>query len=86
MPVNGEVANEYGRVYRYIKPNGTDPGTYRLSAPETGTGVGGGGGGGGIQAHEIDGVEPIVAVSTGVENKRTTISLDIAALGSRVQI
>ena len=83
MPVEGALEYAYGRQYRYIKPNGTDPGTYRLSAPETGTSGGGGGGGGGTVAHDIDGVDPIQAVTTGTTILKTEISLDLQALDPR---
>ena len=46
MPNVNDIEYAYGRVYRYIKPNSTDPGTWRVSAPEAGNGVPGGGGGG----------------------------------------
>ena len=82
MPNVNDIEYAYGRVYRYIKPNSTDPGTWRVSAPETGTGSPGGGGpGGGIT--DIDGVDPIQASQTPT---KVTISLDIQSLGSRVQI
>ena len=84
MPVDGALEYAYGRQYRYIKPNGTDPGTYRLSAPETGTGTGGGGGGGGTVAHDIDGQDPIQVVTVAGNPMKTTISLDIQSLASRV--
>jgi len=83
MPVNGAIEYAYGRQYRFIKPNGTDPGTYRLSAPETGTGTGGGGGGGTV-AHDIDGQDPIKAVTVAGDPMKTTISFDIQSLASRV--
>ena len=82
MPVEGALEYAYGRQYRYIKPNSTDPGTYRLSSPETGTG-GGSGGGGGTVAHDIDGIDPIKAVTTGTTILKTEISLDIQALTPR---
>ena len=82
MPVEGALEYAYGRQYRYIKPNGTDPGTYRLSSPETGTGGGGGGGGGAI-THDIDGIDPIKTVTTGTTTLKTEISLDIQALTPR---
>ena len=81
MPVEGALEYAYGRQYRYIKPNSTEPGTWRLSTPETGTGGGGGGGG---TPHDIDGVDPIKAVTVGSTTKTTTISMDIASLDSRV--
>ena len=84
MPVEGALEYAYGRQYRYIKPNATDPGTYRLATPEAGAAGGGGGGGGGGQ-HDIDGVDPIVAVTTGSSLvKTTTVSMDIQKLPSRV--
>lgn len=83
MPVEGALEYAYGRQYRYIKPNATDPGTYRLSAPETGTG-GGSGSGGGTVAHDIDGVDPIQAVTVTGNPMKTTISLDIQSLTPRV--
>ena len=81
MPVEGALEYAYGRQYRYIKPNGTDPGTYRLSSPETGTG--GGGGGGGTVAHDIDGVDPIQTVTVTGTPMKTTISLNIQSLDPR---
>ena len=83
MPVEGALEYAYGRQYRYIKPNGTDPGTYRLAVPEVGA-PGGGGSGGGGTPHDIDGVNPIQAVTVGTAVKTTTISLDIASLDPRV--
>ena len=82
MPVEGALEYAYGRQYRYIKPNSTDPGTYRLSSPESGTGSGGGGGGGTV-AHDIDGVDPIQAVTVTGPVMKTTISLDIQSLDPR---
>ena len=75
MPNVNDIEYAYSRVYRYIKPNSTDPGTWRLSSPETGTGSPGG------SISSIDGVDPIQTSST---NTRVTISLDIQSLGSRV--
>ena len=80
MPNVNDIEYAYGRVYRYIKPNSTDPGTWRLSSPETGTGSPGGGGpGGGIT--DVDAINPIQASQTPT---KVTISLDIQSLGSRV--
>jgi len=80
MPNVNDIEYAYGRVYRYIKPNSTDPGTWRLSSPETGTGSPGGGGpGGGIT--DVDAIDPIQASQTPT---KVTISLDIQSLGSRV--
>ena len=80
MPNVNDIEYAYGRVYRYIKPDSTDPGTWRLSSPETGTGSPGGGGpGGGIT--DVDAINPIQASQTPT---KVTISLDIQSLGSRV--
>ena len=80
MPNVNDIEYSYGRVYRYIKPNSTDPGTWRLSSPETGNSVPGGGGtGGGIT--DVDAIDPIQASQT---RTKVTISLDIQSLGSRV--
>lgn len=73
---------KYGRQYRYIKPNATDPGTYRLATPEEGTPGGGSGGGG--TPHDIVAVAPIEAATEGITPKTTTISMNIQALPSRV--
>ena len=83
MPNVNDIEYAYGRVYRYIKPNSTDPGTWRLSSPETGIGTPGGGGGGGTGGgiSDIDGIDPIQASQTPT---KVTISLDIQSLGSRV--
>ena len=81
MPNVNDIEYAYGRVYRYIKPNSTDPGTWRLSSPETGDpgSPGGGGTGGGIT--DVDAIDPIQASQTPT---KVTISLDIQSLGSRV--
>ncbi len=83
MPTPGAIEYEYGRVYRYIKPNNTDPGAWRLSVPESGSGSGGGGGGGGAAAHDIDGELPVEAVTVPGSPKTTTISLDFIKLVKR---
>ena len=77
MAVAGALEYKYSRTYRYIKPNNTDPGTWRLSTPEAGTGGGGG------AAHNIDGVLPVEATTTGVNPKTTQISLDFIKLTKR---
>ena len=82
MAVNGAIEVKHGRIYRYIKPNATNPGTWRLSAPETGIGSGGGGGGGAVQ--DIDGTLPIVAVTVPGPVTTTTISFNIQGLPNRV--
>ena len=80
MPVQNAIEYKYSRIYRYIKPNASEPGTWRLSAPETGMGTGGGGGG----IVDIDGVDPIKTVTVPGPVPKTTISLDIQSLASRV--
>ena len=82
MPVNNAVEYKHGRIYRYIKPNASNPGTWRLSAPETGLGSGGGGDGGGT--HDIDGTLPIVATTVPGAVTTTMISFNIQKLPSRV--
>ena len=81
MPNAGHLEYSYGRQYRYVKPNATDPGTYRLATPEAGS-VGGPGGGTGAP-QDINGELPIVATTTTVPTLRTTVSLDITQLPSR---
>ena len=81
MPVDNAVEIKHGRIYRYIKPNASNPGTWRLSAPETGLGSGGGGGGG---SQDIDGTLPIVATTVPGPVTTTTISFNIQRLPSRV--
>ena len=82
MPNVGELSYSYGRQYRYIKPNATDPGTFRLASPEEG--VPGGGGGGGTTPQDIEGVLPIVATTVNLPTVKTTVSMNIQALPSRV--
>ena len=82
MPVEGAIEYAYSRQYKYIKPNASDPGTWRLATPDPGI-PGDGGGGGGV--HDIDGEDPIVAVTTGTSAaKKTTVSMNIQKLPSRV--
>ena len=86
MPNVNDIEYKYSRVYRYIKPNSTDPGTWRLSSPETGTGSPGGGGGSGV-TYDFDGVDPIqvnTSPGTGPNPTRVVTSLDIQSLNSRV--
>ena len=84
MPNVGDLEYNYGRQYRYVKPRSTDPGTFRLASPEEGIAGGPGGGGGTGTPQDIDGVLPIVANTTTVPTLRTTISMNIQALPSRV--
>ena len=82
MPVEGAIEYAYSRQYKFIKPDASEPGTWRLATPEAGI-SGGGSGGGGV--HDIDGEDPIVAVTTGTPAaKTTTVSMNIQKLPSRV--
>ncbi len=84
MPVSGAIEYKYNRVYRYIKPSNTDPGTWRASVPEASTGSGSGGGGGGIGPdHDIDGELPVEVVTVPGDPKVSTISLDFIKLVKR---
>ena len=87
MPNTNDVEYKYSRIYRYIKPSGTNPGTWRLSVPEEGMGTGGGGGGGTGVTYDFDGDLPIrvdTTPGTGFNPTRVTTSLDIQALSSRI--
>ena len=84
MAIEGAVENAYGRVYRFVKPNSSEPGTWRLATPENQIGDGGGGGAGGGLLQDIDGVDPIQAVTVVANPSTTTISLDISSLDPRV--
>ena len=80
MAIEGAVENAYGRVYRFVKPGSSDPGTWRLAVPEAG--ISGGSNGG--TAQDIDGVDPIQAVTVIGNPTTTTISLDMTNLAPRV--
>ena len=87
MPNVNDIEYKYSRVYRYIKPSSTDPGTWRLSSPETGTGSPGGGGGGTGVTYDFDAVDPIQVDTTpgvGANPTRVVTSFDIQSLNSRV--
>ena len=84
MPNQNQEEFEYSRVYRYIKPGGTDPGTWRLAYPSQNF-SGGGGTGGGV-AYDFDGVKPInVDTTPGVGSNPTIVktSMDIQQLDDR---
>ena len=70
MPNENEVKSEYGRLYRFIKPYSTEPGTWRLSLPEKSESVGGG-------IVDVDGINPI---KTNQTPTKVTVSLDIQSL------
>ena len=81
MPIQNQLEDKYNRVYRFIKPNSTDPGTWRLAYPsENFTGGGSGGGGGAI---DVDGIPPVeVNTSVGAVTVHT-VSLDFQKLNAR---
>jgi hypothetical protein len=83
MPSAGDTEIEYGRVYKFIKPNSTDPGTWRLSLPDATGGGGSGGGGTGGVTHDIIGIKPVETATVGVNPRLTTISLDFISLAKR---
>ena len=86
MPNVNDTEEVFGRKYRYIKPGNSEPGTWRLSMPETGTSSPGGGAGGGI-IYDFDGVNPIqvdTSPGTGPNPTRVVTSFDIQSLNSRV--
>ena len=83
MATNGALEFVHNRAYRYIEPEGSKPGAWRLATPEGQTPGGGGGGGGGGLQHDIDGVDPIEAVTTIGAVQTTTISLNIQSLPPR---
>lgn len=88
MPNVNDIETNYGRVYRYIKPNSSEPGTWRLSVPETGTGSGGGGGVAGT-SYDFDGEAPIqvdMTPGTGPNPTRVVTSLDINGLQRNTDI
>ena len=85
MPNVNDIEYKYSRIYRYIKPNSSDPGTWRLSSPETGTSSPEDGGTG--VTYDFDAVDPIqvnTTPGTGTNPTRVVTSLDIQSLGSRV--
>ena len=83
MPSQNQEEFEYGRVYRYIKPGNTDPGTWRLAYPSQNFSSGGGTGG---TAYDFDGVPPVVIDTTpGIGSNPTVVqtSLDFQQLSNR---
>ena len=77
MPNEGDVESAYGRVYRFVKPSSTDPGTWRLATPEQQI-SGGGGQGGSNVTYDFDGAEPIeVDMAPGVGNNPTVVTTAI---------
>ena len=81
----GDVKQLYNRVYRFVKPLASEPGTWRLATPEAAN-LGLEGEGGGASAHVITGTDPIKTNTVAGSPTRTTISLDIGALTPRVKI
>ena len=81
MPNQNQEETEYSRVYRYIKPGNTDPGTWRLAYPSQN--FSGGGGGGGGSSIDIDGVLPVEVDTVPGPITIHTISLDFQKLQAR---
>ena len=65
----GDIVGAYNRQYKYIKPQSTDPGTFRLATPPDAAHGGGSGGSGGIST--IVGEKPIVV------DRPTTVRADV---------
>ena len=80
MPNQNQEETEYSRVYRYIKPGNTDPGTWRLAYPSQNFGGGGSGGGSPI---DIDGTLPVEVDTVPGPVTIHTISLDFQKLQAR---
>ena len=75
MPNAGDIVDAYNRQYKYIKPQSTEPGTFRLATPPDAAHGGGGPGGG---STVVIGVDPIVSEQP--TPSRADISLDITKL------
>ena len=81
MPSQNQEESAYSRVYRYIKPGNTEPGTWRLAYPSQN--FSGGGGGGGGSAIDIDGVPPVEVDTTPGPITIHTVSLNFLKLKPR---
>ena len=81
MPSQNQEESAYSRVYRYIKPGNTDPGTWRLAYPSQN--FSGSGGGGGGSAIDIDGVPPVEVDTTPGPITIHTVSLNFLKLKPR---
>lgn len=75
MPNAGDIVDAYNRQYKYIKPQSTEPGTFRLATPPDAVHGGGSGGGGGTV---VAGVEPIVVDQPTLS--RADVMFDITSL------
>ena len=75
MPNAGDLVDAYNRQYKYIKPQSTEPGTFRLATPPDAAHGGGSGGGGGTV---VAGVEPIVVDQPTLS--RADVMFDITSL------
>ena len=77
MPNAGDIVDAYNRQYKFIKPQSTDPGTFRLATPPDAV-HGGGGSGGGGGSTVVSGIDPIM--SDQPTPSQATVSLDITSL------
>ena len=75
MPNAGDIVDAYNRQYKYIKPQSTEPGTFRLATPPDVAHGGGGPGGGGTV---ITGVEPVIVDQPTLS--RADVMFDITSL------
>ena len=85
MPIAGAVEYAYNRQYKFIKPNGGEPGAYRLATPPVAI-HGGSGGGTGGPTYDFDGEDPIVVTtvpSGGVGPNIVKTSMDFQKLNDR---
>ena len=76
MPNAGDLVDAYNRQYKYIKPQSTEPGTFRLATPPDA--AHGGGSGGGSGGTIVAGVEPVVVDQRTLS--RADVMLDITSL------
>ena len=81
MPSQNQEESAYSRVYRYVKPGNTDPGTWRLAYPSQN--FSGSGGGGGGSAIDIDGIPPVEVDTTPGPITIHTVSLNFLKLKPR---
>jgi len=83
MATQNQLEAKYNRVYRFIKPNNSDPGTWRLAYPSENITAGGSGGGGGSANIDVDGIPPVEVNTTVGAVTIHTVSLDFQKLNAR---
>ncbi len=81
MPNQNQQEDQYSRIYRYIKPGNTDPGTWRLAYPSQN--FSGGGSGGGGSPIDVDGIPPVEVDTTVGAITVHTVSLNFQKLKPR---